>query len=73
MVEGSGIGAQFVDAPADDVFAQGVDGGDLDIVATADREGEAMALVGAFGGAQDEVGGGVVGVGIHGVGPVQLP
>ena len=51
-----------------------VDRGDLHLVAPPTREGEAVALEAVAGvRAQDDVGGGVVGIGIHRVRPVEMP
>jgi len=72
-VERAGIRAQCFHPAAEDMAAQCVDGGDLDVVAPPDGEGEPVALVPVGGiGAQHDVGRRVVGVRFHGVGAVQL-
>ena len=53
---------------------QGLDRGGLDVVAAADREDEAVSLmVVARIRADHQVGGGVVGIRVHRVGPVEVP
>ena len=66
------VGQDGLDLAAEEVPAQRLDRGHLHVVAPADREHEAVALEAVVGvGAQPDVGGGVVGVGVHGVRPVE--
>jgi hypothetical protein len=57
-----------LDLAPEEVLAEGVDGGDLDVVAAADREDEAVTLVPVVRvGDETQVRGRIVGVGVHGV------
>ncbi len=70
---GAHVGEDGLDVAAEEVPGEGVDGGHLHVVAAADGEREPVPLeaVGVVG-ADDEVGRGVVRVGVHGVGPVEV-
>ena len=65
------VAAQFVERATDDEFGERVDRGAAQVVAPAD--GERHAVPGQVGivGVQRDVGGRVVGVGVHGVGAVE--
>jgi hypothetical protein len=63
----------LVHVQADDVVAERLDRGRLDVVAAADGEGESVPFEPVAGvGAQDQVRRGVVRVGVHRVGAVQV-
>lgn len=64
------MGGELFEGVADDQRAEGVDGGDDDLIAATNGEGEAVAFMGAVGG-EDDVCGGVVGVGVHRVRAVE--
>ena len=59
-------------AAAHHVRPKGLDGGDDHLVAAPDREAERMAFKPVGVGAQDRVGGRVIGIGVHRIRPVVL-
>jgi hypothetical protein len=66
------VGEDRLDLAADDVLGQRSDRGHLDVVAAADGEDEAVPFVPVLGvRGQQHVRRGVVGVRVHGVGPVE--
>ncbi len=60
-----------VEVEAHDEMLHGEDGRTADVVAAADREGEAVPFEAGPVRLQDHVGGGVVGIRVHGVRPVE--
>lgn len=72
--QGSEISEDGLDLTTYDVVGESPDGGDLDVIATTDGEDERVPLqtVGCVRD-QPDVGRGVVGVWVHGVGAVEGP
>jgi hypothetical protein len=65
------VGDDLLEPLADDERSEGVDGGDAELVAAADGEGETVPFQTGGIGVEDDVGGRIVGVRMHGVGTGQ--
>ena len=69
--EGAHVGEHVLERASDHERPQRFDGGDADLVAASDREGEAVPSGGLVVGADDHVGRRVVGVRVHRVRAVE--
>lgn len=71
MPDGSGRGHELLQRQADDEVFVGLDRGADDVVAATDGEGGTVPRQSRVG-VEDDIGGGVVRIGVHRVGTVEL-